>query len=274
MVLKGPTITSLSPASVYARGDAFSLSVYGTGFMSSSVIRWNGGDRQTDYVSSTRVKTTILATEIAVAGTVTVTVYNSSSGGSSNALTFTITDPPAPTITGRSPLLVVAGGPDFTLTVTGTSFVHDSVVRLNGSPRTTTFVSSTQLTAVILASDIAVVGTPPLTVLTPAPGGGVSNSKALYIGYPVPTTTGLSPAAANSGGTAFTLTINGTGFVAPSVVRWNGANRTTTFVSSTQLTAVITAADIATAGTAEVTVLNPNSGGGGGTSNAQTFTIN
>ena len=54
-----------------------------------------------------------------------------------------------------------------------------------------------------------------------------------------------------------------------SVVRWNGANRTTTFVSATQLTAAITAADIAAAGSASVTVLNP----GGAVSNALTFTI-
>ena len=53
---------------------------------------------------------------------------------------------------------------------------------------------------------------------------------------------------------------------------WNGSSRTTTIVSSTQATALITAADIATAGTASVTVVSPAPGGG--TSNAQTFTIN
>ena len=54
-----------------------------------------------------------------------------------------------------------------------------------------------------------------------------------------------------------------------SVVRWNGAPRTTTFVSATQLTAQIPATDIAAAGTASVTVQNP----GGAVSNALTFTI-
>ena len=42
-----------------------------------------------------------------------------------------------------------------------------------------------------------------------------------------------------------------------SVVSWNGANRTTTFVSATQLTAAIPAADIAATGSASVTVQNP-----------------
>ena len=65
---------------------------------------------------------------------------------------------------------------------------------------------------------------------------------------PPPTISSLSPASATAGGPAFTLTVNGSNFVSGSVVQWNGSNRTTTFVSATQLTAAITAADIATAG--------------------------
>jgi hypothetical protein len=88
---------------------------------------------------------------------------------------------------------------------------------------------------------------------------------------PVPTTSSLAPNSAIAGGTAFTLTVNGTNFVSNSVVRWNGVDRPTTFVSATQLTAAIPAADIAVTGTAAVTVFNPTPGGG--TSNPQTFTI-
>ena len=87
----------------------------------------------------------------------------------------------------------------------------------------------------------------------------------------MPTTTGLSPTSATAGGAAFTLTVTGTNFVPTSVVRWNGVNRTTTYGSATQLTAAITATDIATGGTRSVTVFNPTPGGG--TSNVQTFTI-
>ncbi|HEV3279584.1 MAG TPA: choice-of-anchor D domain-containing protein, partial [Terriglobia bacterium] len=72
----------------------------------------------------------------------------------------------------------------------------------------------------------------------------------------------LVPASAEPGGPAFTLTVNGAGFVSGSAVYWNGNSRTTTFVSSMQLTALINAADIATAGTASVTVMNPAPGGG------------
>jgi hypothetical protein len=87
---------------------------------------------------------------------------------------------------------------------------------------------------------------------------------------PAPATlTALSPNSASAGGPAFTLNVNGTDFLSGATVRWNGANRTTTFVSSTQLSAAIPATDIATAGTAQVTALNP----GASVSNALPFTI-
>ncbi len=104
-------------------------------------------------------------------------------------------------------------------------------------------------------------------------GSGIVNAGAAVaaVGNPVPTITGLNPFSATPGGPAFTLTVNGTGFINSSVVRWNGANRTTTYVNSTQLTAAITAADIATAATASITVFNPAPGGG--TSNAMSFRV-
>ena len=84
-----------------------------------------------------------------------------------------------------------------------------------------------------------------------------------------PTLTTLSPSSAAAGGPGFTLTVNGSNFVSGSVVRWNGAGRATAFVSATRLNATILASDIATAGTASVTVQNP----GGAGSNTLSFTI-
>ena len=56
-------------------------------------------------------------------------------------------------------------------------------------------------------------------------GSGIVNAGAAVaaIPAPVPTITGLNPASAISGGPAFTLTVNGTGFVNGAVVRWNGS---------------------------------------------------
>ena len=79
------------------------------------------------------------------------------------------------------------------------------------------------------------------------------------------------PAAAAPGGAGFTLTVNGAGFVSGSVVNWDGVALPTTFVSSAQLTAAVAAADITTARTASVTVVNPTPGGG--TSNVGFFPV-
>ena len=83
---------------------------------------------------------------------------------------------------------------------------------------------------------------------------------------PAPTLTSLAPTSAIVGGAAFTLTVNGTNFITSSTVKWNGSNRTTTFVDSTKLTASIPASDLVTASTAAVTVFNPLPGGGLSTS--------
>jgi Big-like domain-containing protein len=88
---------------------------------------------------------------------------------------------------------------------------------------------------------------------------------------PVPSLISLSPSSTTHGGASFTLTINGSNFVSGCTADWNGAALATTFVSSSKVTAKVTAADIASAGTANVTVKNPAPGGG--TSNALVFTI-
>ena len=89
---------------------------------------------------------------------------------------------------------------------------------------------------------------------------------------PKPTITTLAPPSATHGGPAFSLTVTGTGYLSSSVVNWNGSPRATTYVSSTEVTATINAADIAKAGTFKVTVTNPAPGGG--TSAAKTYTVN
>ncbi|MGH9853221.1 MAG: BACON domain-containing protein, partial [Blastocatellia bacterium] len=88
---------------------------------------------------------------------------------------------------------------------------------------------------------------------------------------PLPTLSGLNPAAASGGGSAFTLTVTGAGFVNGATVRWNGANRTTNFVSNTQLSTQIPASDLMTLGPATITVFNPAPGGGA--SNALSFNV-
>ena len=71
----------------------------------------------------------------------------------------------------------------------------------------------------------------------------------------------LLPDAAAPGGAGFTLTVNGTGFLSGATVNFNGTALATTFVNGSRLTAVVPAANIASAGTVSITVLNPLPGG-------------
>jgi YVTN family beta-propeller protein len=97
--------------------------------------------------------------------------------------------------------------------------------------------------------------------------GGEGSQQPLV----TPTISTISPNTAVAGGAAFTLTINGTNFVAASMVNFGGSAPATTFVNSTQLTAAIPASGIVSTGTSAVTVTN--SAPGGGTSNPVNFTI-
>ncbi len=167
-----------------------------------------------------------------------------------------------PTLNSLSPSTQDMGGPSFTLTVVGSNFMTSSIVQWNGSNRPTHFIGSTQLTADIPASDITSAGTAKITVVDSSPVGGVSNSKDFTIRSTVPVISELSPANRTLGGSDFILTVNGSNFLPSSVIRWDGFDCPTTFVSSTQLTTTIPAQAAATAGTALVVVHNPLANGG------------
>lgn len=268
-----PTLASINPATVIVGSGQFSLTLSGTNFVGGSVVRFNGADRTTMFVSSTELKATITAADIAAVGTASLTVFNPTpGGGTTGAQTLTINNP-VPTITTLSQTSILKDSAGFALTVNGTNFLNSSKVKWNGSDRATTFVSATQLTATIPASDLVAAGTTSITIVNPAPGGGSSNAVSFIVNNPVPAITSLDPPSTYNTLPAFTLTVKGTGFIGPngSIVRWNASDRPTTFVSSTELKAAITEADIANVGTAIITVFNPTPGGG--TSNAVNFTI-
>ena len=59
--------------------------------------------------------------------------------------------------------------PVLILTITGAKFTPNSEVRWNGAARPTTFVSNSQLTAAISATDVSTVGDISVTVYDPEP---------------------------------------------------------------------------------------------------------
>jgi hypothetical protein len=153
-------------------------------------------------------------------GTGSKTVFYSVSQNSGGPRTLTITagcetftvnqdgtqtSNPVPAIATLSPTGVTVNSGAFTLTVNGSGFVNGSVVNFGGNARSTTYVSATQLTAAILASDVASVGTPAVTVTNPSPGGGTSNSVTFNV-----SAAATAPAASLTGSLPFPATTVGT----------------------------------------------------------------
>jgi hypothetical protein len=203
---------------------------------------------------------------VTIAGSASVTV--TTKGGQSAPAQFRI-NPQPPTITSLNPDSALAGDSAFTLTISGTNFVSGAKAYWGANSLSTILKDNTQLTASVPASFVAAVGAATVTVTT---SGGTSAGARFDIKPAPPAITGLSPASAPAGGAAFTLTVNGRGFYPSSILLWNGSATTTKYVSRTQLKASISAADIATAGAASITVVN--SASEGGASLAALFTIN
>ena len=72
----------------------------------------------------------------------------------------------------------------------------------------------------------------------------------------------LLPTSIMPGTPGMSVTVNGSGFLPVSVVYWNGTPRVTTYISAFQLSAALTANDLARPLTGGVSVVNPAPGGG------------
>lgn len=258
-VKPAPAISSISPTNTPAGSAAFTLTVNGSNFGRSSVVNFNGTTLTTTVVSVSQLTASVPPNLIATTGTFPVTV--TSGGVTSNSVSFTI---PGPAITSVSPDGVTAGGAAFLLTVSGSSFVNGSVVKFNGTPLSTTFLSTGELTATVPASLITTAGSTQITVTS----GAVTSNSVSFAIVPAPAISSISPTSATAGGPGFQLTINGSGFSAGAVVDWNSTALSTTLNSATQLAATVSPSLIAAAGTSSITVKS-----GGATSNVLSFAV-
>jgi len=255
-----PAVSSISPVSVAAGSGALTLTVNGSGFVSSTVVQVGGVAEATTYVSSAEVTAVVPAAQIASGGTLQVAVSNS--GTTATGPTLTV-DNPLPTLTQIAPSAVGAGSAATTITLTGTNFVPSTSIQINGSSRPTTYVGATQVSAVLAAADLATGGIPAITAVNPAPGGGTSAALGLTVNNPAPGVIGVSPAVVITGTTTpTTITVGGSGFVSRSAVQVNGVGRATTYVSASQLTFQLTKADQAATANFTITVVTPAPGGG------------
>jgi WD40-like Beta Propeller Repeat len=267
------TLVSLSPDNVIVGGISFTLTVNGSNFASSATVHWNGQSVPTTFVSRQQVTAAIPPSLIASAGIFSVSAQNANSN-ESNALQFRVNNP-APQITSTSPDNAMAGAAPLNLTISGSNFISGATLLLNGSPRPAISQSDTQLLTTLSASDLASARSINVTVANPEPSAGPSNQITFTINpftsNPAPTLASASDTSVPAAWPGFPLTVNGTNFVAASVLQWNGVDRVTTVVSSTELKAAIPAALLASPEAAQITVVNPSPGGG--TSNSLSIQV-
>jgi uncharacterized repeat protein (TIGR03803 family) len=213
-------VVTLSPASL-----AFGNQLVGTTSVAQNVVLTNG------LLSTLTIGSVSVTGDFAQANncgsmlvggascTIMVSFVPSQIGPQSGMLTVTDNAPGSPQIATLSgtgapdsvpvvssplvPATAMPGAPGFTLTVNGSGFISSDVVAWNGSSRTTTFVSATQLTAEILDSDVTSAGTDYVTVINPNLPDRTSNSAAFEVTTPTSfltlgssnLTVGTSPAA-------------------------------------------------------------------------------
>ena len=214
-------------------------------------------------------------------------------------------------LTGISPAIISAEGPngkDLTITLFGSPFNTTTIAQWNGKNLATTPTLDANsnvinLKAVVPAALIAMPGTANVNTLSSHSGSGnngLSNTLAFIINpppNPLPVLSSISPASANPGSAAVTLTISGTSFIPTSdptggsTVNWNANGSQTALatstVTATQITATIPATLLASQTCGLVSVFNPAaiptvppsgvgnpfSGGGGTSFNTPGFAV-
>lgn len=239
------TITTLTPALLNAGGALDrTLTIDGTGFIPASQVYWNGAPLMTTYVSAARLQAAVPAAKFALPGTAAITVSNPNPGASSSAPKILPVGTPAPVLTSMDVTSAIAGSPQFNLTLTGSGFNPTSFVLWEGQALATTYLGPTSLRAVVPATLLATADSAGVRVSDSIPDTRLSQSLQFDINNPNPQVTGTLPSSVAEGAAGITLTVNGTGFVTGSRIYLDDHRVPTSFVSSTQLKANLTAADI------------------------------
>jgi uncharacterized protein (DUF1800 family) len=204
--------------------------------------------------------------------TVTATSVADTTASGNSAVTL---ENPLAVLSQLDPVSISIGAA--TITVTGSSFLNGAVIDFNGQPLSTTFVSSTQLTATVTTT-ASQAGNVPITVVNPNPGSAPSNSLNLLVTQPNSNiSVTVSPKTASmqvaGGSQAFSATVNGS---TDQTVTWEvngiqGGDQQVGYVSNSGVyvapdnlpsgnsvtVSAIPEADTTKSGNATVSLLNP-----------------
>jgi hypothetical protein len=260
-----PEITMVTPPNVVANSPETKLTITGGPFISTSLAILDGLPLETVLVDAQTLTTTINAVNLTLPRDGSLVVRNSGPAGNlatSDPETFVVGSP-APTITSLMdvPNEVITGSSAFTITVDGTDFVAGTVVQVNESARTTTFVNENTLTTTIPATDLTVAGILKISAIKPSPTVGPSNELFITVLNPIAGLISVTPntfvARPGENAQPVSLTVVGFNFVDGAVVLLDGTDLPTTYAGSTTLFAQIPGDLIPDGGPRRITPRNP-----------------
>jgi hypothetical protein len=265
-----PTIASISPNSG-AQGTVVNVTITGTNLAAATAVNVSGGGiTVSNFVAVSATTTTVTFTIAPNAALSARNATVTTPAGRTNAATFTVIAPPAPTLTSIAPAFELRGMSQ-AVTLTGTNFVNGATVV--ATPAVTGFslgnvivVSPTEITATLTSAPTAPLGDVNVDVVT---AGGASNTLPFAIAGPV--LTSITPTSGNRGTTGLSLALVGSGLSGATSVNFSGGGIMVTGItvnSDTSITATVNISPNAAAGAKNVTVTAL-----GGNSNAVTFTV-
>ncbi len=259
----GPTVASAAPSSGDQGAANFDVTITGANFVSGASASFSGAGitvNSTTFVSATSLTANIAVAANAATGLRSVTVTNPDAGQATGTGVFRVNA--APTVTSTTPDSGDQGATNFSVKITGARFDSGPALAASFSApgitvNSTTFNSATSLTAIITIASGATIGAGDVTVTNG--DGSSATGTGVFTVNPAPTVTSTTPSSLGQGATKQSVTINGTDFDSGASASFSGTGITvisTTFVSSTSLTAKVTIASGATTGAGDVTVTN------------------
>ncbi|MGA2606295.1 MAG: aryl-sulfate sulfotransferase [Terriglobia bacterium] len=269
IVNPAPVASTILPATINAGSGNTTLTVTGTGFSAQSVVELGSTALATTYGSATQLSALVPAAQLANAGSLAVAVTTPApGGGTSSALTLAVlvvvvVNPPAQTV-------MVGQTQQFTDSVTGSSNQGAtwSVDGVAGGNTTLGTIDNTGLYSAPAVPPVPNV----VTVQAASVTDPTRSATALVtVVNPAPIIVSISPATVFALSGATLLTVTGSGFTPQSTLTVNGSAFPATLVSSTELTATMSALMVAQPAAFNLVVSNPAPGGG--TSSAATFTV-
>ena len=243
-----PTVTSTSPSSRGQGAANQTIKITGSGFVNGATLAasFSGTGvivNSTSFVSSTEITANVTVESGASVGKRTITVINGDAGVATSGEIFTVNA--KPTVSSTSPSSRGQGAANQTIKITGSGFVNGATLASAFSGigiivNSTSFVSSTEITANVTVESGAAATKRTVTVSNG--DAGVATSGEIFTVNAAPTVESTSPSSRGQGASSQTVTIKGKNFVSGATSSF-GAGITvnsTTFKSSTELTAMIT----------------------------------